>query len=69
MQICLVDLRRLIYEQASLHFQPGGTEMRETFTGNFWIEILDWRNDAFDSRRDQRVGAWRRAAMMGMRFE
>ena len=68
-QVRFVDLRRFIGQQTCIDPQPSRTEMRETFAGNLWIEIFNGRDDAFDPRRNQRIGAGRCTAVVCVWFE
>src|SRR5205807_5537745 len=43
--------------------------MSKASTRNSRVRIFDWRDDAFDSCFDQRVGAWVCAPLMRVRFE
>src|SRR3954467_7049305 len=69
MQISFVDLRCFFTEQACFNLHACRTQVRKTFSGNLWIEIFDWRDDALDAGGDQRVRARRRASMMRVRLK
>src|ERR1041384_3059636 len=68
-QVRFVDLLRFLAQQPDLNCNACRAEMSESFAGNFWIEILDWRHDTLDSRSDQRISARRCATVMRVRFE
>src|SRR5260370_7147530 len=69
MNVCLVQTRRFIRQQASRHLDARFPQMSKATAGNFWVWIFDRGDDALDSCLDQRIGARGGAAEMRVRFQ
>ena len=69
MNVGFVQSRRFVSQQARRHLDVRLAQVRKATSGNFWIGIFDWRDDAFDSGCDQRIGARGCAAVMRVRFQ
>ena len=68
-KIGFVDLRRFVCEQTGLNLYARRAQVSKAFAGDFWIQVLDGRDDAFDPGGEQCVAARRGASVMRVRFE
>ena len=69
MNVGFVQSRRFIGQQAGANFDARFAQMSKATTGNLRIWIFNGRDDAFDSRFDERIGARWCAAVMRVRFQ
>jgi len=64
-----VEFARSVAHQAGLHGNASAEQSAQAFAGNPGIRIVARCNDSCDARRDQRVGARRRAAEVRARLQ
>jgi len=58
-----------VCEQTGLNLYARRAQVSKAFAGDFWIQVLDGRDDAFDPRGEQCVAARRGTSVMRVRFE
>ena len=65
----LVQAASLFLQSADFHVDAHGPQFFESASTHFGIGIGHGRDHAMNARGNQRLGTWRRTALMGVRFE
>src|SRR6266545_7875436 len=69
MNVRLIQSRGFFAKQPGAYFYAGFAQISKAATGNLWIRIFNGRDNPFDSRLEQRIGARLRAPVVRMRFQ